>query len=158
VSADLHASVAVYLAGVDQRYTAGRRALVTALKAAGRPITLPDILAAVPGVPQSSAYRNLAVLEGAGVVHRVMGPGDFARYELAEDLTEHHHHLVCSECGSVVDVSMPARLERALEKTLEALATEAGFEVDAHRLDLLGRCAACVTSRASGRAQSRMRG
>jgi Fe2+ or Zn2+ uptake regulation protein len=138
----------VYLAGVDQRYTAGRRALVEALNVAGRPLTLPDILAAAPDMAQSSAYRNLAVLEGAGVVHRVVGPGDFARYELAEDLTEHHHHLVCSECGSIVDVSIPARLERALDRTLYALADEQGFEVDAHRLDLLGRCAACVSRRA----------
>lgn len=146
MSAELHAAVADYLAKVEQRYTSGRRALVDALDAAGGPVTLPDILSAAPGLAQSSAYRNLAVLEQAGVVLRVVGPGDFARYELAEELTEHHHHLVCGECGSVVDVAVPARVERALERALDQLGATAGFEVDTHRLDVLGRCRDCVSA------------
>ena len=153
MSADLHAAVAAYLAKVDQRYTSGRRALVEALDAAGRPVTLPDILSAAPGLAQSSAYRNLAVLEQAGVVLRVVGAGDFARYELAEELTEHHHHLVCGECGSVVDVAVPAPVERALERALDQIGASVGFEVDAHRLDVLGRCRDCL--RRASRAPAR---
>ena len=153
MTADLHATVAGYLAKVAQRYTAGRRVLVEALKAAGGPVTLPDILGAAPDLAQSSAYRNLAVLEQAGVVLRVAGPGDFARYELAEELTEHHHHLVCTECGSVVDVAVPARVERALERALDQLGATAGFEVDAHRLDVLGRCRDCVSRESRVRAR-----
>lgn len=153
MSSELHTAVAAHLANVDQRYTSGRRALVEALDAAGGPVTLPDILSASPGMAQSSAYRNLAVLEQAGIVLRVPGPGDFARYELAEELTEHHHHLVCSECGSVVDVAVPQRIERALERALDQLGAAVGFEVDAHRLDMIGRCGDCV-SRAN-RAQAR---
>jgi len=146
VSAELHAAVADYLAKVEQRYTSGRRALVDALVATGGPVTLPDILSAEPGLAQSSAYRNLAVLEQAGVVLRVTGPGEFTRYELAEGLTEHHHHLVCRECGSVADVAVPARVERALERALDQLGATVGFEVDAHRLDVLGRCRDCVNA------------
>ena len=44
---------------------------------------------AVGSLPQSSAYRNLAVLEACGVVHRVAGTDELARFERAEDLTEH---------------------------------------------------------------------
>lgn len=145
MSADLHAAVEAELAKVEQRYTAGRRAIVDALDAAGGPVTLPEVLSAVPGLAQSSAYRNLSVLEQAGVVLRVLGPGDFARYELSEELTEHHHHLVCRECGSVADVAVPARVERALERALAQLGTTVGFDVDTHRLDVLGRCRDCVS-------------
>ncbi len=143
---ELHATAAAYLRRVEQRYTNGRRVLIDALAAAGRPMTLPEILAASPGLAQSSAYRNLAVLEQAGVVHRVPAPGEFARYELAEELTGHHHHLVCSECGDVVDIDVPPRLERTLERTLTELADSEGFELAGHRLDLVGRCARCAAA------------
>ena len=62
-------------------------------------MTLPDILGADRSLAQSSAYRSLAVLVDAGVVRRLVHGGDHAHYELAEHLTEHHHHLVCDACG-----------------------------------------------------------
>ena len=46
------------------------------------------------------------MLEQAGVVHRVVATDEFTRYELAEDLTEHHHHLICSSCGAVADFTI----------------------------------------------------
>lgn len=142
---ELHTTVAGYLRRVEQRYTNGRRVLVDALLEASRPMTLPEILAASPGLAQSSAYRNLSVLEQAGVVHRVPAPGEFARYELAEELTGHHHHLVCSVCGDVTDIDVPPRLERTLDRTLAELAGSSGFELAGHRLDLVGRCARCAS-------------
>lgn len=151
MTAEVHASAAGYLDAVDQRYTPGRRALVEALGAGGRPLTLPEILGAVAGLAQSSAYRNLSVLEHAGVVHRVAAPGEFARYELAEELTGHHHHLVCTECGAVADVDVPPQIERTFDQTLGPIAAEAGFELSGHRLDLLGRCSGCLRGARSAR-------
>ena len=65
---------------------------------AGRPMTMPEILGAAAGVPQSSAYRNLTVLCDAGVVRRLAGADHIGWFELAEDLSgnHHHHHLMCS--------------------------------------------------------------
>ena len=48
---------------VDQRYTSGRRRLVGALMDAPRPVTIPELIDGQPGLRQSSAYRNLHVLE-----------------------------------------------------------------------------------------------
>lgn len=141
--ADLHETVAARLRSVGQRYTSGRRALVDQLAAATQPRTIPDIV--VGGderVPQSSAYRNLAVLEQAGVVHRIVTSGDFARYELAEDLTEHHHHLICSSCGAVEDFTAPPSLERTLHRVMDDVGGT-GFTAESHRLDLIGTCAGC---------------
>ena len=64
---DLHTSVAERLRDGDQRYTRGRRALVDVLEEATRPLTIQEILARDKALAQSSAYRNLVILEQTGV-------------------------------------------------------------------------------------------
>lgn len=129
---------------MDQRYTASRRALIQALLEAGRPLTITEILAGSGGMPQSSAYRNLTVLCDAGVARRLPGVDDLGRFELAEDLAGHHHHVLCASCGTVVDFAASARLERALAEASRLVATETGYEVTGHRLDFDGRCPGCL--------------
>jgi Fe2+ or Zn2+ uptake regulation protein len=144
---DVHEEAGGRLAALDQRYTRGRRAIVDALAAAARPVSVPEIVRAIAprhgSVPQSSAYRNLTVLVEAGVVHRLPGTDEFARYELSEALASHHHHLLCGECGAVVDVAATPRIEKALDEAARVAAEESGFEVTSHRIDLIGRCASC---------------
>ena len=143
-SNELHGTVEERLRRVGQRYTPNRRALVDAIVTARGPVAIGDLLARRRTVPQSSAYRNLAVLEQAGVIRRVITDDDFARFELDEGLTEHHHHLVCSSCGRVEDVAIPVNLERSIGRTLDRLAKGAGFASVGHRLDLIGRCRSCA--------------
>jgi Fe2+ or Zn2+ uptake regulation protein len=143
MATDLDATVEERLRREGQRYTSGRRALVEALGRASTPVAATDL---APGMPLSSAYRNLAVLEQAGVVRRVITEDDFARYELAEDLTSHHHHLICSSCGRVEDVQVPPALERDIDRSLDRLARKAGFASVSHRLDLIGTCADCAAA------------
>ena len=131
------------LRAAGQRYTSQRRALVALLAGAGSPLPVPAILAAGGGLTQSSAYRNLAVLEQAGVVRRVVTDEDFARYEPTEDLMGHHHHLVCSKCGRVEDAALSADVESQLDRSLDRLARGAGFASVSHRLDLIGICRDC---------------
>lgn len=141
---DLHQITAERLALEGQRYTRNRRAIVAILGDTDRPLALSEVLAAGDALAQSSVYRNLAVLAEAGVVRKVAATDEFARYELAEDLTgHHHHHLLCSGCGVVEDVTLPAGVERAVDTALDAVATEAGFTGVHHRIDLVGLCARC---------------
>jgi len=142
---DVHKEVVARLGALDQRYTRGRKALVKVLAAADRPLTVPEMVGELPRgeLPQSSAYRNLAVLIEAGVVHRIAGSDEFARFELAEDVAGHHHHLLCGECGAVTDVAATPRLEKALADAARVAAEENGFEVTGHRIDLVGRCGDC---------------
>lgn len=142
---DLQTLVATRLRHVGQRFTARRRILIEALARAGRPVTTSELVAAEPRLPQSTTYRNLALLEQAGVVHRVIGNDEFARYELAEELTgRHHHHLVCLRCGAVEDFEAPRRVEKGLAEAVSQLTAGTGFRAEAHRLDLLGTCARCA--------------
>jgi Fe2+ or Zn2+ uptake regulation protein len=139
----IHEQVGLRLLRSDQRYTRLRRALVETLAAAGRPLTIPEVLRQNPGLTQSSAYRNITVLMDAGAARRVTGADDHGRFELAEDLSGHHHHLVCGSCGKVADVHPSPRLERALAEAARAAADEDDFDVTEHRFDLLGVCADC---------------
>ncbi len=127
----------------SQRYTANRRELVRLFADTPDPLTIPEILALRPDLASSSVYRNLAVLERAGVVRRIVTSDEWARYELAEEFTEHHHHLICSQCGVVRDFTVAPSLERSIDKALESIAEHAGFRLQHHTLDLVGLCLKC---------------
>lgn len=143
MSNDLHATATNRLQQDGQRYTSRRQALVELLAEVDQPLTIPQLLERRRGMAQSSVYRNLAVLERAGVVHRIVTTDEFARYELAEDLTEHHHHLICEACGDVTDVTLPASTEATLDAALTKVAKRHGFTATHHRLDLVGTCQRC---------------
>ena len=140
---ELHTTASHRLRGDGLRYTASRRSVVEVLAAADRPLTIPEILERDRSLAQSSAYRNLNELIAAGVVHRIIAGDEYSHFELAEDLTSHHHHLVCTHCGRVEDVTLDEDLEASLTATLERAALQEGFRAEHHRLDVLGRCAAC---------------
>jgi len=142
---ELDRTAATRLRDVGQRYTSNRAALVEVLAASSHPLTIPEILEARRGMPQSSVYRNLTVLEEAGLVQRVASSDDWARFELAEDLTEHHHHQICTSCGQVRDVTLPPAVERSLDASLGRVAAANGFKLQHHRLDLVGLCGDCAT-------------
>jgi Fe2+ or Zn2+ uptake regulation protein len=140
---DVRETATARLHSVGQRLTANREALVDTFATAIRPLTIPEILARRSELAQSSVYRNLVVLEEAGIVHRVVGADDFARWELAEDLTGHHHHLICASCGRVEDVPASAGLERSVAAAAAAITRTTGFRTQRHRVDLVGICKRC---------------
>lgn len=140
--ADIAHHVATQLGAIGQRFTSNRKDIVAALTAATRPLSIPEILEAT-GLAQSSVYRNLTVLENAGVVVRVISTDDWARFELSEEITGHHHHMVCHECGSVDDMRIPDEMEHELDEVLGKLASKAGFQMAHHRLDVVGVCKSC---------------
>lgn len=126
-----------------QRWTPARRSIIAALEDAEHPRTVPELCAAGSDLKVSSVYRNLTVLEDAGIVHRIEA-GEHARYELAEDLSQHHHHhLLCAGCGRVEDFEPGGTVEQRAVDGLARAARKLGWEVTGHRLDVVGRCAAC---------------
>ena len=141
--ADLHERVGYLLAHDDQRYTQARRRLVGVLAETTFPLTIPEIIERDAHLAQSSAYRNLVVLEECGVAHRVVTSDERSRYELAEHLMGHHHHLICTACGRVDDFTVSPQMERSLEAALDRAVEGTGFRPAAHRLDVIGTCEAC---------------
>jgi Fe2+ or Zn2+ uptake regulation protein len=150
-NSDVHVEVSRRFVQHNQRYSSKRRAIVSMLETSDRPLTILEILQRSKSfkgtkneIAQSSLYRNLVVLEEVGAVQRVVSTDDNGRYELNEEILGHHHHMLCSVCGDVRDVTVPAQLEEELDNALTQLAKRSGFKLDQHRLDLIGRCKKCA--------------
>lgn len=144
---DLHSTVEQRLRAIELRYTPGRRAVIDTLADARRPLSINDIAAVQPDLPRSSAYRHLVDLQTAGVVRRIAAAADeYTRFELDEFLTHHHHHLICTRCGNVVDITPTTAFERSIQRQLDQLAAAHHFEPQRHTLDAYGTCAACAAA------------
>jgi Fur family ferric uptake transcriptional regulator len=87
----------------------------------------------------ASVYRALDGMAALGLVQRVdLGDG-VARFEQAhDDESEHHHHLVCDDCGKVEPFADPT-----LESAIERVADGRGYVVAAHDVVLHGACEDC---------------
>lgn len=125
------------------RFTKGRKAVTAALARADGPRSAAELHEVIePAVPLSSLYRSLAVLEEAGVLVPHFGQS-VSRYELADWLAGHHHHLVCLECGAVDDVELPEDLETRISKLVEEVGSLTTFSPTDHSLEIEGKCSRC---------------
>lgn len=86
----------------------------------------------------ASVYRVLDQLAELRLVHRVDLADGVVRYEPALPGGEHHHHLVCDECGKVEPFD-DAPLERALTR----VAGDRGYALEQHDVVLHGACGDC---------------
>lgn len=87
----------------------------------------------------ASVYRVLEQLSELGLVHRVDLGGGVTRFEPALPGGEHHHHIVCDDCGRVEMFDDPS-----LEQTLVSVAGAHGFDLSQHDVVLHGSCADCA--------------
>ena len=142
---NLERQVEQHLRDHDIRFTKGRRAVVDVLSRASGPMSAAELNEELgPVVPLSSIYRTLSVLEDAGVVANHLGAKGLTRFELAEWLTGHHHHLVCIDCGSVSDIDIPSSKEQSVRDLVSEIASSASFSATDHALEIEGHCARCA--------------
>ena len=119
------------------RSGAARREVVDLLAAQPCAVTALEIDRRLDSVGRASVYRTLDQLERLHLVQRVEIGGDAAGYERV-DPEQHHHHLVCEECGRLSPFADPS-----LERAIEAVSRAAEFEIAAHDVVLRGRCPDC---------------
>jgi Fur family ferric uptake transcriptional regulator len=81
----------------------------------------------------ATVYRVLNQLDDAGIIHRHHFEGGKSVFELSQK--SHHDHLVCLDCGKVIEFEDPV-----IEKRQEDIAKENGIELTNHSLYLYGRC------------------
>lgn len=133
------------LAEQEIRYTTGRQAVVAAMAASDGPLSASELQEQVDSsLPLSSIYRSISVLEEAGVLAPHHGAKGLTRYELAEWLNGHHHHLVCIDCGSVEDVPVTDAHESQVDKVIHEISSIAEFTPINHALEIEGLCARCA--------------
>src|SRR5262245_4900054 len=89
------------------RRTPQREAVVTVLEQAGEALSVPVILARgrrrAPGLGARTVERTVAALSEEGAVDAITRRGGEVAYRLCR--RSHHHHLVCSGCGAVVELA-----------------------------------------------------
>lgn len=117
--------------------------MIRALQRATGPQSASELHRRLRSVPLSSIYRTLTVLDEAGVLQKHHDAGGLARFELAEWLAGHHHHVVCRECGAVEDVELSSDAEKILDELAGGLGRQAGYRVDGHVLEVEGSCGVC---------------
>lgn len=142
---DLHDQIRHKLHSGGIRYTNGRRTVVETIREAPGPMTAAELADRIgPSVPVSSLYRSLGVLVEAGVVARHLGADGTSRYEPAEWIAGHHHHVVCVSCGAMEDVELDADAEAAISIAASRMAKRAGYRSRGHGFEVEGVCASCA--------------
>ena len=97
-----------------------------------------------PDIGLVTVYRTLDILADLGLICEVHAGGNCRSY-LMRRPAEHHHHLICSECGAVEDFT-----DCALSQLEQRIAQQTNFEIDGHLLEFTGRCPACTKKVNSG--------
>ncbi len=137
------ASGRVLLGRHSLRATDGRVRILEILKAAEQPVSAAEVHERLgenrPDLV--TVYRNLERFTAISISRSVQLGDGVRRYELAD--RGHHHHLVCTTCGTVEDLPScdVAPLERlAFHKH--------GFRVASHLLEFFGTCQTCMPRKA----------
>jgi Fur family ferric uptake transcriptional regulator len=133
------------LAASGHKRGGARRAVVELLDSQQCALTAVEIEDALRGgearrrVSRASVYRILEELERLRLVQRVETGQAMVRYERVCEHEEHHHHLVCDECGVVMPFS-----DKALESAIETLSERVPLKVSEHEIVLHGSCSDCA--------------
>lgn len=122
------------------RATPGRISLLELLQKREAPVTAEEISAELKDLDLVTIYRNLQSLVTVGIVSEVRFKDASVRYEYVHG-QKHHHHLVCSTCGTVDE--LPECDVRDLET--QALKKSGRFaSVEEHALEFFGTCRSCA--------------
>ncbi len=89
-------------------------------------------------VALATVYRALQSFDEAGEVDSLLTEAGETLYRACET-PAHHHHLVCRECGSTVEIDGPV-----VEQWSSEIADRYGFSDVTHTVELYGRCSTCV--------------
>ena len=127
------------------RLGGARTAVVEALGRHGGCLDADELVASLrrdgQRVGVASVYRALALLSELGVLQRVPVAGGSARYELVGPGGDHHHHLVCDDCGATASFE-----DEALERAIGRLSRRTAYAVQAHDVTLHGTCPDCQSA------------
>ena len=136
--------------GCGYRMTLGREATLDVLSQAEEHLSAEDIYMRVhkiyPNIGLTSIYRTLEILTNIRLVNKFDFGHGRARYELAEGSSGklHHHHLVCTGCGRIIDYTDFIDEEVALlRKTEEGLSRKFKFKITNHLIQFYGLCDKC---------------
>ena len=134
------AALSAYLEEKNLKHTKQRDVILDAFLDTKGHVTSDELYQLVrganPNIGYTTVYRTMKLLVDAGIAQERHFDDGIARYEIEH---EHHDHLVCLECGKIVEFESPL-----IEVTQEQIAAEHKFTLKRHRHELYGYCAHCV--------------
>ena len=144
----LRARLSAYMAKKGLRSTAQRRLIVDTFFEGSPHVTIEDLLTEVRardrGIGYATVYRTLKLLAECGVAsERRFGDG-LSRYELADEASAHHDHLICISCGKIVEFEEPR-----IEALQDEVAERHGFEITSHKHEMYGTCPECRSNKSA---------
>lgn len=124
----LRARLHTYMANKGLRSTSQRRLIIDTFFEGAPHMTIEDLLTEVRardrGIGYATVYRTLKLLAECGVAsERRFGDG-LSRYELADEASTHHDHLICVSCGKIIEFEEPR-----IEELQDAIAARYDFEI-----------------------------
>ncbi len=135
--------------GCGYRMTIPRQSILDLLSSSSKHLSAEDIYFSVhktyPGIGLTTVYRTLELLVEIRLIHKFDFGDGRSRYELIEGPNKiHHHHLICTGCGKVIDYSDFIDEELKLVKQVEnALSKRHNFKITAHQINFCGLCSKC---------------
>jgi len=100
----------------------------------------------IGAISRQSVYDTLNLLASKGLIRRIQPLGSSARYE--DRINDNHHHLICRDCGEVVDIDCVIGAAPCLDA-----ADDHGYTIDEAEVAFWGRCPTCqdqaITARAT---------
>ena len=139
--------------GHVSRWTVPREAMLEFLSGSSKHMSAKEIYASLyksyPETGLTTVYRTLDLLARMGLITKLtLGDGQ-SRYELkSREKEDHHHHLICTKCGKIIDYSEFLDEElKLVRKTEERLAKKYDFKILDHNIEFLGICEKCNKSK-----------
>ena len=133
-------SLSSTLKTTGRRLTGQRQLLLGVLREHGGHLDAHDLYRLAsernPRLSLSTVYRTMNLLRDLGLVDVVYLGQNHHHYELKP--TSEHCHLVCANCGAVVEISCDL-----VEQLKDRVAEQYDFEISDARVDLVGLCGAC---------------
>lgn len=127
-----------YLSEQGLKFTRQREAIARVFFASNEHLSLLELLERaqeqVPSIGYATVYRTMKLLTECGLaLEHKFGEAN-VRYEQTHE-GEHHDHIICNECGKIVEYE-----DHRIEELQHELAQALGFEVVSHRHEIYGRC------------------
>jgi Fur family transcriptional regulator, peroxide stress response regulator len=149
-AADKQPSLARFLAAHRQRglpVTIQRRAVFEAILDRADHPTADQVYRAVrqdlPQISRMTVHRILGNFVSLGLVTKTCHPGSAARFD---PNSTRHHHLVCLDCGEIIDVEDPR-----LDSIPWPQVKPGAFAIEDCQVHFRGRCARCLQKARAGR-------
>ncbi|MCG9968090.1 transcriptional repressor [Pelotomaculum terephthalicicum JT] len=94
-----------------------------------------------PDVGIATVYRTLELFQEFDIINSMDFGDGRRRYEFGgvEGVNHHHHHLICTKCGAIIEVN-----EDLLEELENRVSKQYDFNVTNHQLKIFGICKKCI--------------